>query len=216
MESLSEIFGDVPWDKLLILAAGVVFIIGGFLLLMMGVSWILNKVQKKSNSHRIGLFMQVILYLCFLYVLYRSAGSLVLACFGEETTGYYTSVSYRKESDRAEPGRSFVQYEYYDFSVNGKEYHGGVFYMTDFPGEKSSTLQVTYLPAFPSWNEPSSSAQFHEMGVKGVVLNLFVTAGVLFLWILIFRKNEPLRWRKGAHERWEKRQCKKAGRKNEE
>lgn len=208
MESLSEIFGDIPWDKLLVLAAGIVFIIGGFLLLMMGVSWILNKAQKKSNPHRIGLFMQLIIYLCFLYALYRSAGSLVLACFGEETTGYYTSVNYRKESDRAEPGRSFVQYEYYDFSVDGQAYHGGVFYMTDFPGEKSSTLLVTYLPAFPSWNEPSGSAQFREMGAKGVALKLFVTTGVLFLWILILRKNEPLRWRKGAHARWEDRQKK--------
>lgn len=208
MENLSEMFGDVPWDKLLILAVGVVLIIGGFLLLMMVVSWVIGKVQKKSNTHRIGLFMQMILYFCFLYALYRSAGSLILACVGEETTGYYTSVSYRKESDRAEPGRSFVQYEYYEFSVNGKEYQGGVFYMTDFPGEKSSTLQVTYLPAFPSWNEPSRSAQFEEMGIKGVCLDLFVTAGVLFLWILILRKNEPLRWRKKAHERWEKRRWK--------
>ncbi|MBR1742094.1 MAG: hypothetical protein IJ733_09555, partial [Lachnospiraceae bacterium] len=107
------------------------------------------------------------------------------------------------------PNQSFVQYEYYKFSVYGKEYTGGVFYMTDLPGSSAAVLDVTYLPVFPQWNEPSKSTQFREIGIKGVLLNLGVTAGVVCLWVLIARTNEPVKWRSKAHERWEKRQEKK-------
>ncbi len=172
--------------------------------------------QKKKKSSKIPIPILVIIYGVLLYATYQSVSSIVLALFGQTTTGYVDYYSNTIEDRSADAGRSRSIIKGYYFYVGDKTYRGRVSYSSDesWPSLKEGETRpesIRYLGFFPYINSTASLADFDSMSGGQIFATIFVPFGCFGLFMLLHTSNKRAKKKdREAAERAAKREARKA------
>lgn len=148
--------------------------------------------KKKKNKKNIPLPLFILICACLIFAIYISLSTIVLAIFGETTTGTITSYNSRLDSTDAPTNRSRTISKGYYFFVNDREYKGYSIYNSDeywadLEKGETRTEKIRYLSFFPYINKPSMLAEFDEMGEIAILYHIIAPLGYVFLLILVIK-----------------------------
>ena len=174
----------------------------------------MKKAKKKSS--KIPLPILIIIYGVLLYACYQSVSAVVLAVFGQTTTGYVDYYSTTILDRTAEAGRSLRVIKDYYFYVGDKTYEGRVMYTSDaaWPDLKEGETRaerIRYLGIFPYVNSTASLADFSSMSDGQILYTLLLPIGCvgLFMFIRSFQK-QAIKQDQAAAAKAAKREAQKA------